>query len=126
MVDEVTLPRMDGRAGSALYRVPLKLSRAPPHEWSQYFIQAFNHPSEWTSMHRPGIASVSGQRVLLNGTSVDEIKKYHHKTLALATDVANSSYAKLLVDRKTVEQADRERQEKHRQEIINAAKDIKF
>jgi hypothetical protein len=126
VVDEVTLPRMDGTAGSALYKVPLKLSRTPPHEWSQYFVQAFDHPSEWTSMHRPGIASVSGQRVLLDGTSVDEIKKYHHKTLALATDVANSSYVKLVAGRKTTEQTERERQERLRQEIITAAKDINF
>src|SRR6266540_400361 len=116
VVDEVTLPRMDGTAGSALYRVPLKLSRTPPEEWSQFLLQAFDQPSEWTSMHRPGIAAVSGNRILLNGTSVEEIKKYHHKTLALAAQAANISYAKVLADRKTAEQAERERREKHRQE----------
>jgi hypothetical protein len=40
-------------------------------------------------------------------------------------DGLDVSYAKVLEDRKTAEQAERERREMHRQDIIAAAKDIK-
>ena len=28
-------------------------------------------------MHRPGIASVSGDRIILDGTTVEELERYH-------------------------------------------------
>ena len=37
VVDEVTAPRLDGTAGSALYRVPFRLSRRPSPAWARLF-----------------------------------------------------------------------------------------
>jgi len=37
-------------------------------------------------MHRPGIAGVSGNRVRLDGTTVEEVERYHPDTLQLALD----------------------------------------
>jgi hypothetical protein len=35
-------------------------------------------------MHRPGIAILTGDKVYLNGTTVEEVQKYHRDTLKLA------------------------------------------
>jgi hypothetical protein len=45
VIDEITQPRADGTRGSALYTVPFQLSRRPSSEWSQVFIEKWNHPS---------------------------------------------------------------------------------
>jgi nucleotide-binding universal stress UspA family protein len=74
VVDEITQPRLDGTPSSALYSVPFQPSRRPSYEWMEVFIEKWNHPRSWTSMHRPGIASISGDRVYLNGTTVEEVE----------------------------------------------------
>ena len=40
-------------------------------------------------MHRPGIASVIGNRIILDGTTIDEVKEFHRDTLKLCVDEAN-------------------------------------
>jgi len=89
VVDEIGTPRCDG---SALYTVPFKLSRRPRSQWAQLFVRAWNHPSRFTTMHRPGIASVQGDRVVLDGTTVEEIDRYHRETLILAGKEANQGF----------------------------------
>jgi TIR domain-containing protein len=82
-IDEahVGRPRNDGTRGSALYSVPLRLNRRPSEEWAEIFRAVWDHPPQFTTMHRPGIASVSGDRIILEGTTVDEIERYHAETL---------------------------------------------
>ncbi len=46
-------------------------------------------------MHRPGIASVYGNRVVLDGTTLDEVERYHRDTLKLVVDRANEIYNEL-------------------------------
>ncbi len=75
IVDEVSEPKMDGTPGSALYKVPFRLNRNPSALWKKIFISTWNSPPRYTSMHRPGIASVSGRKIILNGTTIDEVKK---------------------------------------------------
>jgi hypothetical protein len=79
----VGTPRNDGTRGSGLYRVPIKLSRQPPREWAAALSDVWNYPPEFTTMHRPGIASVSGDTVVLEGTTVEEVRDYHARTLTL-------------------------------------------
>ena len=81
--EHVGTPRNDGTAGSALYQVPLLLNRTPDAVWSSSFRDAWNSPPAWTSMHRPGIASVRGDRILLDGTTIEELEQYHLPTLQL-------------------------------------------
>ena len=126
IVDEITQPRADGTPGSALYAVPFQLSRRPSGEWAQTFVEKWNHPRSWTSMHRPGIASVSGDRVYLNGTTVEEVQKYHRDTLKLALEDTNALIAEY--ERKKYAHAEQERirREQHSKSVRDAAKDIKF
>ena len=85
----VTPPRNDGTRGSALYTVPFRLSSRPSAVWSKLFIEAWNHPQSFTTMHRPGIASVQGDRVVLNGTTLEEVETYHLPVLKAAVATAN-------------------------------------
>lgn len=126
LVDQIGTPRNDRTAGSALYKVPIELSASPPREWSEYFVAAFDHPSEYTAMHRPGIASIRGPSVVLEGTTIEEVEKYHAKTLKLAVDCANRDYPALLAKRRHAAEVEQQRIENHRKEVAAAAKKIKF
>jgi hypothetical protein len=86
----VTTPRNDGTGGIALYRVPITLEPAPDYQWSELFVHHFNEPRSYTSMHRPGIASVVGDRIILDGTTMEELERYHLATLKLAVAAANA------------------------------------
>jgi hypothetical protein len=44
-------------------------------------------------MHRPGIASVAGDKVILDGTTIEEVGKYHAETLRLVVDKVNTDVA---------------------------------
>lgn len=37
-------------------------------------------------MHRPGIASVVDDEILLNGTTIEEVREYHRETLKLCIE----------------------------------------
>jgi hypothetical protein len=126
LADKVTTPRMDGSSGSALYEVPFRLSRRPEAEWSDFFIDAWNHPSSYTSMHRPGIADVEGTVVWLRGTTLEEVERYHRATLLLAVNQANLRIKEVMADRDTEKQRQAERERAHRNEVEERAKRIKF
>jgi hypothetical protein len=126
VTDEVSAPRFDGTRGSALYRVPIELSRQPGARWAQLFVEAWNHPSSFTTMHRPGIASVNGDRIILDGTTLEEVKTYHRDTLMLAVDAANKQVA---ADEEAERQAAEriaERQQSHEKDVRRLAEDITF
>ncbi|HYX24526.1 MAG TPA: toll/interleukin-1 receptor domain-containing protein [Thermoanaerobaculia bacterium] len=126
VVDEVGTPRADGTRGSALYSVPFRLSRRPPPEWAELFVHAWDHPSSFTSMHRPGIAQVYDDKVVLDGTTVDEVEKNHRDTLLLAADQANKGYAEWYTVRRAEEERERLRLETHKKSIEDSAKRLKF
>lgn len=126
IADEVGHPRNDGTPGSALYQVPIRLSATPPLEWGQLFAKNWNHPPSFTSMHRPGIASVSGNRVILNGTTLDEIEQYHRATLLLVVDVTNREYAAFLGRTESARLQEDEQQRRWKEEIGKKSKDIRF
>jgi hypothetical protein len=126
VVDEVTQPTNDGSRGSALYKIPFELNKRPSHEWVELFIQSFNRPPLVTFMHRPGIASVYGNKVYLDGTTIEEVEEYHKKTLKLAVDVANKTYSEIQARRKQQEEQERIRKEQHKKNIDNISKRINF
>ena len=126
IADQVTTPRMDGTPGSALYRVPFKLSRRPDREWADLFVKNWNHPPSYTSMHRPGIVSVVGETIILDGTTLDEVKRYHRDTLKLALTETNREYDQLKARRLAAEEKERARIEAHRADVSKQAGDISF
>lgn len=126
VADEVTIPRMDGTLGSALYRVPFRLSRRPDWEWAELFVKNWNHPPSYTSMHRRGIASVEGDTVVLDGTTLDEVKRYHRDTLKLALAKTNRQYNERRSRQRAAEERERAQEEAHRQDVAKKAGDITF
>lgn len=126
IVEDITEPRNDGTAGSSLYSIPFALSASPPPGWEDLFLENWNHPSQFTTMHRPGIASISGATVILDGTTIEEVERYHRDTLQLAVAQTNQQYRDLLLtqnERLTREEA---RRQEHRKRVENASKRIKF
>lgn len=89
IVDEVTTPRNDGTPGSALYAIPFRLSRRPSAEWARLFVETWDRPPRFTTMHRPGIARVANDRVVLDGTTIQEVEQYHRETLKLVVERVN-------------------------------------
>jgi len=126
VIDQIGLPRGTSGPGSALYRIPFRLSNSPPHDWVQFFIQAWDHPPRFTTMHRPGIASVMGDKIILNGTTIEEVERYHRDTLILAIAVANERFQSHEAQRKAKAQRERQQIEARKKAIEDAAKRIKF
>lgn len=126
VVEEITEPLNDGTPGCALYSIPFALSVRPPSEWAELFLENWNHPPRWTSMHRPGIATVDGATVTLNGTTIEEVERYHRDTLQLAVAETNRQFRELR--RREEERLAREHamREQHRKRVEDASKRIKF
>lgn len=90
ITDKVTVPKMDGSRGSALYKIPFRLNRVPSQLWKELFVRNWNSPPRYTTMHRPGIASVVDDEILLNGTTIEEVREYHRETLKLCIEKSNT------------------------------------
>jgi len=122
----VTQPRNDGTRGSGLYSVPIKLSARPSALWASLFIEAWNHPESFTTMHRPGIATVSGDKVVLNGTTLEEVEKYHLAVLKAAAVRANEEERAHEADEAERKSREAREAEEFRKHIDEAADRIKF
>ena len=110
--DGIGVPRNDGTRSSALYAVPFRLSREPSLEWAELFCQVWDRPPRFTTMHRPGIASVYGNTLVLDGTTMEEVEKYHLDTLKIVIPSVNE----------LVEEQERRQQEKVRRKCENTAR----
>lgn len=126
LVDEVTEPRNDGTLGSALYRIPFNLDQTPSAVWVRLFIDAWDRPSRFTLMHRPGIASVRGNKIILDGTTIEEVEKYHKDTLKLAVQTANQKLSEILLKRKELAEQKAKQSEQHRKNIDDINERINF
>jgi hypothetical protein len=126
IADEVAEPRNDGTRGSGLYAVPFRLSRRVLPAWARVFEEVWNHPPRFTTMHRPGIARVSGDRIILDGTTIEEVQQYHRDTLVLCVQEANRIIAE---HEQQVRRAEEERQrlnEEHRSRVRDITDKIRF
>ncbi|HVA59695.1 MAG TPA: toll/interleukin-1 receptor domain-containing protein [Mycobacteriales bacterium] len=119
-------PRNDVTRGSGLYRVPLVLNRVPPEVWSARFADAWNSPPAWTSMHRPGIASVHGDRIVLDSTTIDELERYHLQTLQLVVRQLNETTAQHLRAERARAEAAEQAAAEHDRQIREIAERLRF
>ena len=126
VVDEITTPTMDGSRGSALYSIPFELSKTPPYEWREFFIQSWNLPPSFSTMHRPGIASVYGNKIVLNGTTIEEVEKVHKATLKLCVSEANKNYNSYMSRKRQRELEEQKRIQDHKKTIDDISKRIDF
>ena len=126
IVDEVTEPPLDGTRGSALYAVPFLLNREPSSLWAPIFVQTWDRPPSFSTMHRPGIASVRGAKIVLDGTTIEEVGKYHRDTLLECVEEANRRESEILAQRERESEMRQRRSEEHRDRIEAIARDISF
>jgi hypothetical protein len=126
VVDEVTAPRNDGTRGSALYCVPFQLSRRPSSEWADGFVHNWDHPPQWDTSHRPGIARVSGDKIYLDGTTIEEVRDTHRQTLMLALDATNRIIEDYERRKFAKEREQRRVKEEHERRVREGANRIKF
>lgn len=126
ITDEVTVPKMDGTRGSALYKIPFRLSSRPSEIWKQLFLQLWSFPPSFSTMHRPGIASVYGDKIILDGTTIEEVRDTHRATLILCVDEANKREAQIIAEQKRKEVLEQQRKNQHFDNVNSIADDIKF
>jgi hypothetical protein len=119
-------PRNDGTPGSALYRIPLRLSRTPSSTWARHFVETWNHPPRFTTMHRPGIASVSGDAIVLNGTTMEELERYHVETLRHVLDKVNRDVAQYEAQERAVAEREAQQHREHEESVRKVASRLKF
>ncbi len=124
--DDVGDPRNDGTRGSALYAVPFRLSREPSSEWAELFRQVWDRPPRFTTMHRPGIARVYGDTLVLDGTTMEEIERYHLDTLKIVIPRVNELAGQQ--ERRHQERVQTETKEaaNHRATVHQVAKRLRF
>ncbi|MDM8293465.1 toll/interleukin-1 receptor domain-containing protein [Faecalicoccus pleomorphus] len=126
IADEVTAPKMDGTKGSSLYKIPFKLSKKPSRIWIRFFLDAWQSPPRFTTMHRFGIASIIEDKIVLNGTTIEEVRDYHRETLQLCIEVANkkeAQYNKMIAKNRKLEEKKRKR---HNQNVKDIAEKMGF
>lgn len=126
ITDEVTVPRMDGTRGCALYKIPFRLSKRPSSLWVNIFISTWNSPPRFTTMHRPGIASVYGDKIILDGTTIEEVRDYHRETLVLCVNIANEKEQAIIMEEKRKRELEENRKNQHYTNVASIADDIKF
>ena len=124
--NEVTLPRNDGTRGSALYSIPFRLSSKPTRIWSELFLKNWDYPPRFTSMHRPGIARVASDKIILDGTTIEEVNQYHRDTLILCVEKTNEEEKQIRKREEQLKRKKQEERENHYRNIDDISKDIKF
>jgi nucleotide-binding universal stress UspA family protein len=115
IVNQVGVPRNDGSQRSALYKIPFQLSQLPPNDWAELFINNWNNPSHFSTKHRPGIATIVGAKVILDGTTIEEVREYHRDTLALIIQETNKGYKEFIELKQKAYESEQEQLKTHKQ-----------
>ena len=123
---EVGTPRNDGGRGSALYAVPIRLSRSLSSEEARVLTAIWDRPPQFTTMHRSGIAQVYGDRIVLDGTTVDEVAKYHAATLVAVVERFNIDVAPAVERDERAAEAREQTEAAHRRHVEDITADIRF
>jgi hypothetical protein len=86
-------PRNDGTSGSGLYAVPIKLNRSVTAIEAQLLLEHWDRPTVTPAHHRPGILRATGHTVVLDGTTIEEIRRFHADTLKRVIGLVNVEIA---------------------------------
>jgi hypothetical protein len=105
-------PRSDGTAGSRLYSVPIKLNRSATTIEAQLLLEHWDRPSVIPTRHRPGILRVTGPTVVLDGTTIEEIRGFHAQTLKRIIGLVNLEIAEYAAADAALAQAEADARER--------------
>ena len=123
---DIGVPLQDGTLESDLYSIPFQLSRRPSQDWANLFVRVWNSPPEFTTLHRPGIAFVSGDRIVLTRSSLEEVKLYHRHTLQIVLDKVNQDIASHETATRDAEVRRAEQVRQHKLLAEQKAREIRF
>jgi hypothetical protein len=126
IASEVGTPRDDGTQGSALYAVPFQLSRRPSTEWVEHFINTWRMSPSSSTRHRPSIARVEGDRLILDGTTIEEVAVVHRDTLKVVLEKVNIDIAEHERRQRQLAEQKAEQLRQHQQLVDDIAKRISF
>ena len=124
LTEEVGTPRNDGTPGSALYTVPLRMNRQPTSDEAALLRESWDRPPSFTSMHRPGILRVSGDRLVLDGTTIEEVERYHAATLKVVLEEVNRRSATARGEHTGAEHQAADDEASHRANVAEVARRI--
>lgn len=102
----------------------LKLSNRIFGDKSLFFHDSPN--TAFTLMHRPGIARVVSNKIVLDGTTIEEVKNYHRDTLILAVKEANKKYNDYMLMKEREETNRIQKEQQHYSNVLKHANDIEF
>jgi len=125
-VDKVGLPRNDGTRGSGLYAVPIKLSRPPVPREAALLLHFWDNPRTWSTMHRSGIARIQDDSIVLDGTTVDEVRDVHAATVRGIVAWTNEAYEKEQELEAREREAEQARIAEHESNVRRTAAEIRF
>lgn len=122
----VGTPSNDGSPGSALYAVPLSMSRPLSAAEQEAMVAVWDSPPSSTTMHRPGIARCYSTEFVLTKTTIEEVRDHHAKTLQAVVDKVNA-LSEEQHRRDAIQEAARKTQaDLHAQNVEKIAKEMRF
>jgi hypothetical protein len=77
-------------------------------------------------MHRPGIASIQGDTIVLDGTSMEELEQYHVETLRGVLDVVNQKVGEFERRERAERSQQAEAERSHQQSVDDVAGRLRF
>jgi hypothetical protein len=115
----------DPPSGGSLYEIPLRLSRTPDPDWMHHFLRTWDRPQHFASSHRPGM-EVGSDRIILDGTTIDELEQFHLRTLKFAVDEANRLASEDKGKLRQTASAEEQKRIEHREHVAAVAKRLRF
>ncbi len=115
----------DPPPGATHYEIPLRLSRPPEPEWTIYLLRAWDGQQHVGPTSRPGI-EVGSDRIILDGTTIDDIEQYHMQTLKRAIDEANLLASEIRGKSQRAASAEEVKRLHHREHVATVAKRLRF
>ncbi len=121
IVEQVSEPLV----GALHYKIPLRLSRIPEPEWVRQFLRAWDEQKDLTSMHLPAM-EIGSDRIILDGTTIDDLEQSHIGALKLAVDEANRISTEKYEELQDPGGVRKKEQTRHHEYVAEVAKRIRF
>lgn len=89
-------------------------------------MDAWDHPLEWTGMHQPGIASISGKKIILARTTLERVAQFHKPVLESAVERANQHAVRVSEEKASHDEQKQRSEEEHRRNVAAGIAKITF
>ena len=123
LTSEVGFPGESQTDDRGVYTVVFQLSEEPSARWGDFFVQFWDRPEVAYAhgKHRPGMASVIGNRLIIEETTIDEVEGFHLPVLKAAIRGANEAEAKARLEDERRAERRRLQEADHRRHVSEVA-----